>query len=91
MEEAAALQQHPVLQPFFTLGLSQSHHGWSVMFPPPISRCGAGCTGETKPRAQIWRLAGDHPILVAQRDQSHGLLLGKKEELALREQIPPAA
>lgn len=31
MEEAAILQQCPVLQPFFTLGSTQSHHGWRMM------------------------------------------------------------
>lgn len=38
----------------------------------------------------VWRLSEDQPIIVAQQEPSHGLLLGKKKELALGEQIPLA-
>lgn len=42
VEQAAAPQQCPVLQPFFTLSLSQSHHDWIMMVPSPSSRARAG-------------------------------------------------
>lgn len=78
MEDASVSKQHPVLQSFI-LGLSQSHQIWSMMVPLPSSCSRAGCTGKTKPGDQIWSLAGDQSILIAQQELSHGLLRKKKE------------
>lgn len=64
-----------------TLGLSQSHHGWSHH----------QLTCRDQPQTRIWGLAGHQPTLIAQQEPSQGILLGREKALMLGEQIPLAA